>query len=215
MTEELRLEQRVGKRAAVDGDEGLTRTWAVRMNGARDQFLSATALSDDEDGRRRIRRLRNVFVDVEHRRRTSDEPANLRRGDAGRPLASARALLEGSRDDPPDVGDVERLAHVIERAVSDRLDGRLERAEAADEHHRTALRRLEAPKQIETGVSAVEIDVRNQQIERLMVDPGECRARILRRHELPIRRLEELLEKPAGRRVVIHNENASQGMGLG
>ena len=53
VAEELRLEQRVGERAAIDGDErpGLAR--AVEMNRARDELLARAALALDEHGRLR------------------------------------------------------------------------------------------------------------------------------------------------------------------
>ena len=62
--EELRLDERLGQRRAVDGDEGTLGTPARIVDGARDQFLARAALPGEQhgglcrsDARRLIERL--------------------------------------------------------------------------------------------------------------------------------------------------------------
>ena len=126
----------------------------------------------------------------------------------GRRFPSARGLLEGAIDDAFDFGDVERLADVVERAGADRLDGGLERAESADQHDRPALFGAEAAQQIETRAGRIQVDVRHQQVERIAADAGQRLVGILKRDELSIGRFQQLLEEPAGLRVVVDQKNA-------
>jgi len=79
--------------------------------------------------------VRHLLVHLEHRRCASNEPAWLRRRDARRPLAPVSALLQRPDDDAFDVGDVERLADVVEGPGPDGFDRGFERAEPADQHH--------------------------------------------------------------------------------
>jgi hypothetical protein len=88
-------------------------------------------------------------------------------------------LLEGAIDDALDFGDVERLADVVECTGADRLDGGLERAESADEHDRTALFGAEAAQQIDARSSRIQVDVRDQQIERIAADARQRTVRVL------------------------------------
>ena len=215
MPEQLRLEQRVRNRAAVDGHERFARACAVVVNRARHQFLAHAAFADDEHWRRRIGRMRDLLVHLEHRRRPSDQTADLARGHLRGTLAAVRALLERAIDDPLDVGDVERLADVVERARAHGLDGGLECAEAADQHDGTALLFGEASQQIESRTRRVEIDVGNQQRERVVTHPANGGLGILHGDELPAGRLQQLLEKPACLRVVVHQKNANHALALG
>ena len=82
----------------------------------------------------------------------------------------ARALLERAIDDALDVGDDERLADVVERAGAHRFDRGLQRAEPADQHDRAALFGLEPAQQVEARARRVQVDVRDQQIERVVAD---------------------------------------------
>ena len=126
-------------------------------------------------------------------------------------FALARPLLERAIDDALDVGDVERLADVVERAGAHGLDRGLERAEPADQHDRTALFGLEPAQQVDPRVRRIQVDVRDQQIERVVADLRERRLGILHRHELPVRGFEQLLEERAGFRVVVDQEDARHG----
>jgi hypothetical protein len=155
--------------------------------------------------------VRDLLVHLQHRRRPSDQAADLARGHLRDPLAAVGPLLERAIDDPFDVGDVERLADVVERARAHGLDGGLECAEAADQHDGTALLFGEAPQQIESRTRRVEIDVGNQQRERVVTHPPNRVLGILHGDELPAGSLQEFLEKPAGFRVVVHQKNANHG----
>ena len=107
VAEELRLEQRLGDRAAVDRHERPRRAPAVRVDRPRDELLAGAALADDEHGRRRRRRVRDLLVDRQHAGRAADEAgrrhveraaggARARRSESARStVALTSAMLNG------------------------------------------------------------------------------------------------------------------------
>ena len=121
------------KRAAVDRHEWAGGAPAVRVNRARDELLAGAALADDQHGRRGVGGVRDLLVDRQHAGGPADQPGRRHveraaRGGAGAPTSDERAL-----DRRLHFRDVERLADVVERAGADRVDRRLQRAEAADQ----------------------------------------------------------------------------------
>ncbi len=70
---------------------------------------------------------------------------------------------------------------------------------------------LEAAEQVEPGARRVQIDVRDQQIEGVVPDLHQRGLGVLHRHELPVRRLEQLLQEYAGVRVVVDHEDSRHG----
>ena len=125
--------------------------------------------------------------------------------------SAARALFESAIDDALDVSEIERLADVVERAGADGFDRRLERAEPADQHDGPALFAPERAQQVDPGMRRIQIDVRDQQVERVVTDLRQGCVRVLHRHELAIGGFEQLLEEPAGFRVVVDQEDARHG----
>ena len=67
MPEQLRLEQALRDRGAVDGDERGRHAGARPMNRLRDDFLAGPALTSDEDGRPVLRHARHELQGVLHR----------------------------------------------------------------------------------------------------------------------------------------------------
>src|SRR6478672_2784842 len=74
VAKELRLEQRLGNRAAIDRYEGARRPAAVLMDGARDELLARSAVARDEHGCSTVGGVRDLLVDREHRRGAADQP---------------------------------------------------------------------------------------------------------------------------------------------
>ena len=70
VAEELRFEQRVGERRAVDGDKWEFGFRTQIMQGARDELLARSGFSDDEDGRA-------GFGDAVKLMNDADEPGSL------------------------------------------------------------------------------------------------------------------------------------------
>ena len=155
--------------------------------------------------------MSDLLVDLEHRGSTADELSDRPGGRLRRRLERASTLRKGAIDDPFDIGDHERLADVVEGTRAHRFDRGFERAEPADEDHRSAATRLEPAQQIEPRSRRIQVDVGDQQVERLMADPAQRGVRVLFRDELPPRRLQELLEEPAGLGVIVHDKNSRHG----
>jgi len=66
MSEELALEQRVGERPAVLGDEAALLARARVVDGATDEILAGTGLARDEDSGRGLGHLLHYFKDTRH-----------------------------------------------------------------------------------------------------------------------------------------------------
>src|SRR5262249_11768631 len=126
VAEQLRLDERLGKRGEVHGDEGALRARAVVVEGSRDEPLARSALAAEEDGRLPARGARDRLVDVGHRPAAADDRRGTQRVAAARDRLSRppqeTPLLERAPHRPLDLLDLERLAQVVERALADRLD---------------------------------------------------------------------------------------------
>src|SRR6266436_2042923 len=72
--EELRLDERLGQRRAVDGDEGPLGTPARIVDGASDQFLSRAALSGEQHRRLCRSDARRLIERLPEGRRLADDP---------------------------------------------------------------------------------------------------------------------------------------------
>ena len=72
VAEQLRLKQRLGERAAVDGHEGLVCARGEIVYGARDHLLARARLARDEDCRLHLRDRLYHLVDGLHLLRVAD-----------------------------------------------------------------------------------------------------------------------------------------------
>ena len=93
VAEELALQERLGERRAVDGDERAAGARARRVDGARERALARAGLADDEHRRLGVRHARGDVEDLAHRRALRDQAAEA---DARR-AASARRLRASPR----------------------------------------------------------------------------------------------------------------------
>ena len=73
VAEELRFEQRLGNRAAVERDEAMHAARAVLVNRARDHFLAAAGFARDEDRAARRRDGLEQLEQLRHRAALADD----------------------------------------------------------------------------------------------------------------------------------------------
>ncbi|MPN01383.1 hypothetical protein SDC9_148592 [bioreactor metagenome] len=86
MAEQFGLQQILGNRRRVDGDEGLVGAWAMPVQGASDQFLAGTGFTGDQHCRMRQRQAADGPENLLHGRRLTQ---NLR----DQPLLFGRTIL--------------------------------------------------------------------------------------------------------------------------
>jgi hypothetical protein len=75
--EQLRFEQGVGQRPAVDGHEGTVPTGAQAVNGARHQLLAGAGLALDQDGAFALRDAGERLDEPPHGRAAADDVPDL------------------------------------------------------------------------------------------------------------------------------------------
>ena len=98
MPEQLRFEQRLGQRGAVDRDERPVPPRALIVNHADQEFLARSALARDQHGDVERRDAGGLLEHVLHRVAAHDE--TLRRGVLRHPLAYQVELALALRDAP-------------------------------------------------------------------------------------------------------------------
>ena len=106
VAEQLRLEQLLGDRAAVDRDERLAGARAGPVDGARQQFLAGAALAEDHD----------AGVAAGHQARFAQDRFHLRaaRDDLLAPRAFRSAVVGGGTAD----AELQRLLHLREQRLT-------------------------------------------------------------------------------------------------
>ena len=135
VAEQLRLEQRLGNRRAVDLDERHVALRAAVVDGARDQLLARAGLAGDEDGALGLGHQLGAPDDLLHGPAAPDDAVVVELFVA---LAAQVAvfgaqplMLERAPDDDQQLVDLERLLQVVERAelhgLDRALDGRVRR----------------------------------------------------------------------------------------
>ena len=137
--------------------------------------LPDAAFADDEHRRGGIGRMGDLLVHLQHRRGAPDEAPGGPAGISAGGSASRAALLERAIHDPLHLRDDEGLADVVECAGSNRFDGRLERAEPADQHDGRLCSALNRRNRSRPDCGRVQVDVRDQQVERPSANPAPLR----------------------------------------
>ena len=159
VAEQLRLDEGLGNRRDVDGDERLGAARTLMVDGPRHQLLARPALARDEHGGRRPRDLGHELVDADHGAVPPDHgprsaPLVAGQGQLGAQtehLALQRPLLEGPVHEQRDVVDVEGLGEVVVRAALERLHGRADLVHRGDQrHHDAGVEGLDAREDVET-----------------------------------------------------------------
>src|SRR5262249_12147380 len=126
VTEELALEERVGKRRAVDGDEAAALALALEVDRARRELLAGAGLAVDEDGRVVLRehadRLEDLVHDAVAAHHVGEGVAVGELAAEVVDLVEQPALLEDLLRREEDLLLLEGLRDVVARALLDRLD---------------------------------------------------------------------------------------------
>jgi hypothetical protein len=127
VAEQFTLEQRFGHGAAVDGDKGTVAAGAVLVESSCHQFLSRTALAQNQDGAFRGRRPGDSLVHVHHRRAAADN------GPQGRHIFAVAAglstqpggaaLCQRTGHGVLQLLEVHRFRRVVERPLANRFNG--------------------------------------------------------------------------------------------
>ncbi|MCY1297384.1 hypothetical protein D9M70_468210 [compost metagenome] len=141
MAEQLVLEQALGDRRAVEGDEGLRGARAEVVQAAGDQFLAAAGLAADQHVDRRLRQLQHLAAQLLH----AGGEAEQARVDAlaqvgglaqAAVLQHQAALVEGALQALQQGLRAERLFQEVVGALAHRLDRHRHVAVAGEEDHR-------------------------------------------------------------------------------
>src|SRR5574337_357355 len=132
MTEDLALQQTLRDSRAVDRYKRTICAWALSMDGSGDQLLPGPALPDEEHGRVAVRDLSDLLEDLLHPEVTAHDPFDaevLLYLLSQQPIFPAQLnALEGPFHREKQLFAFERLGQVVERALLERLLGRIERA---------------------------------------------------------------------------------------
>ena len=212
--EQLRLEQLLGDRAAVDGDEHALGAAAAPVQGARDHLLARAALARDQDGAVGVRHALDHVEHAAQRRARADQvlvvvaPVELALEQAV--LGLEAAVLDGLRREPAQhvvVGGLDRLLEEPVGAGPQRLERGLRAAVAGDhDAGQVGLHLADLAHQLEPA-DARHLDVAEHEIDRLVRDELHGLARVARRRDLMARAREDPLHRFAVQLVVIDHEH--------
>ena len=163
VAEQLALEQRLGNGRAVDRHERPPRPRRFVVQRTRDQPLPRPRLAHHQDRRRDVGDPRDLLDQDANRlaapqNRLVRTPGLERALEQGR-LTSQITLLERAAQEEHELVGLERLRQVMERAETDRLHRRVDRAVAGHHDHRTRriglARRGEETETVELGHSQI------------------------------------------------------------
>ena len=140
VTEQLALEQVLGNRGTVDGEERRLAARAGGVQRAGQHLLAGPALAQQQHRRVGVGGAQRQLQRAPHRGRFGDDldRAGARHGVRARQLAPHPAPDERVLDRGPELVEPERLGDVVEGAGPHRVDRRLDRPERGDDHHRHA-----------------------------------------------------------------------------
>ncbi len=145
MPEQLGLCQRRTESPHVHRDHRHVSSRTMQMDCLGRQLLADPALALQQDRGIRVGRERNLLEHSLHCRRLPQHTLNRRRrGDLGTGNLAQRPVDRGAN-----LGQIERLHHVFERTLANRLDRRRQIAERRDHDDRRAMEM--APKRLHRG----------------------------------------------------------------
>ena len=209
--EQLALDQRLGNRGAVDGDEGPLGPRAAQMHGSCNQFLTRPVLPSDEyPAVRRPGRL-DQLPQLLHGRRLSDQlELPLHGGPQRLVLLLQSMLLERMFHPQRDVFQRQRLFDVVIGAELDGLDGGFDRAVARHHHHlRVRHQFLEALERLQP-VHFGHPNVEHHEIRRIRcIDPQGFRPALRHRNVVPFV-LQNAAQRREDRLFIVHDQYRSR-----
>src|SRR5262245_17381743 len=143
VAEQLGLDERLGDRRGIDGDERPVAPRALMVDSARHQLLASTALAGDQHGRRRRGDLRDQTVQLLDRGMPADDLVEIvgacQLGAQERDLTFEGAALEGAARERQELVLLERLGQVVEGAELHGGDRRAYGLHGGHEDHFDAL----------------------------------------------------------------------------
>ena len=185
VTEQLGLEQRLGKRRAIDGHERAGDAGAVRVDGASDQLLAGPRLAADEDVGVGPRRLLHQLERARHGRAAPDHVLEAERRLQLVPevpvLDLEVPLTQGPLDGDLELVDGEGLGKVVERAFLHRRHRRLDARERRDHDHGQGGVDVVRPPQQLDAVHSRHLEVGQQQVRGIGLDERQRAMGIRRR----------------------------------
>ena len=209
MTEQLRFDQVLRNRGAVNLDEPLARPKTVLVDRARDQFLPDPALTQQEHRRVGGGRSANGLGDLPERWALPDHLVANVRGLPPRSVLVLQAVpVEGipNRDAHALAG--QRFLQEIERPQLGRLDRRADGPMTRDHHDRQDFVEISDPPQRLEPVHARHLDVEKHEVWGLSLDerdpflPGWCQQTLV-----PVV-LEDHPERLPDGQFIVDDENA-------
>ena len=213
VSEELRVEKGFGERAAVERDKRPFAPRRVHMDRAGDELLARSRFAGDEHGAARRSDGLDELKERQHRRARADDVRKLVRG-VQRPLEEDVLLLQPlSLELAADAHAQLRhrilgLRHVVGRAETERLDGRVGGGEGghhdADDVGSDALGFAQQVHPVHLGHP----DVGDEDIDPLPLEDVDRRRAVLRdQHVVPVAPQHDR-QQLAHRALVVDDENA-------
>src|SRR5262249_9838633 len=212
VAEELALEERVGKRRAVDRDEAAALALPLEMDGARRELLAGPRFAVDQHRRVVLREHADGLEDLVHHAVPAD---HVGEGVAVGQLATEvvdlveqPALLEDLLRREEDLLLLERLRDVVAGALLDGLDGAFD-ARVAGDHDDIEIGPAIANLAREPdAVRAGNLEIHHRERELLLAEEAQGLGGVRRAgHRVALAGV-ELLQLPANERVVIDDQNS-------
>jgi len=212
VTEQLVLEEVGRERRAVDRDVPVARAGRQLVDGPGHQLLAGAALAEDEDVGVGPRHRLHEGEDLLHGGAGPDHPLEPGgRGVGGRPDGPQRfpgALrLQRLRDQQEEALGVDRFGEVIVGATLHRVDRRLDRAVAGEEHHgRRQASGLDGLDQLHAA-EARHLEVRDHERDGPGLEVAERLEPVFGGDRPVPLALEQLAQRLARGRLVVHDQN--------
>ncbi len=214
VAEQDQLDQRLGQRATIDGDERLASPFGAALDRARHQLLADAGFAFDEDGNVR---LRGALGEPHRARHQFGAADNVAKAEFARCPARGAPQLVLERVDPERVLDrhleplrADRLDDEIDRACAhrgnDRLDRAMRRLDNGGNRYVALAHAGEHAHAVEIGHHQIE----NEEIDRLLVirlQPCERGLTGLERLDLVAEPLRHRLQKATLDGIVIDNKD--------
>ncbi len=216
VAEQLRLEQRLGNRAAVDRDELAAPPRAVVVNRARHQLLARAGLAADENRAARRRHRLEQLEQIAHRPRSPDDAAEavapLELGAEVRVLGLQAPLLERRVEHVEQFVELERLGDEVGRTALDRLHRVLHGAVAGDDDADDV--RIAGQGRLEhlPAVDARQPQIRNDNVESELGQPLQRLFAVRRLHDIVALVRQPLGYDVAQRRLVFDDQQMFRGI---
>jgi len=209
VAEQLRLEEVLRNRRAVQHHERPVRRGARVVDAAGDQVLPRPGLSADEDGRGPgPRDLLHALEQVAHLLRRPEDLLAVELAAQERHLVAQGHGRQGVADHQAELRDLERLGDVVVAAELHRLDGRLHPAVGG--HHddqRLRIAAADLAQQVDAALPRLlQVLIEEHQVDRPPLHDLEAGRARPRRVDGGLLVLERLSQRDADRLLVVHDQ---------